>query len=127
MCDMNSISVETISASSNGTVHLAGELSWRGLNGIRVMKKATERDHLRKAEADIAEAQDRIAKQRALIVKLREDGHDTRTAEKLLHTMLQSLEAMEGHRIVILEMLGLYGPGESEAAPEIRSKHRDER
>jgi len=91
------------------------------------MEKATELDHLKKAEADIAEAQDRIAKQRALIEKLREDGHDTRTAEKLLHTMLQSLEAMEGHRIVILEMLGLYGPGESEAAPEIRSKHRDER
>jgi multidrug resistance efflux pump len=90
------------------------------------MDTDTERHHLEKAEADIAEAHDRIEKQRAIISKLKEDGHDSKTAEKLLEAMLQSAAAMEAHRIVILESLGLYKPGESNAAPENRPEQKIE-
>jgi hypothetical protein len=87
------------------------------------MDKTAELRHLEKAESDIAEAHDRIAKQRALVATMRADGHDTQIAEQLLETMLHSARAMEEHRIVILELLGLYNLRESSAAPENLSSH----
>jgi len=70
-----------------------------------------EQQDLAKAEADIAEADGLIEKQRAIIDKLRNDGHSTEIAEQLLTTMQDSRHAFEAHRKVILETLGLYPMG----------------
>src|SRR5262245_26667887 len=72
------------------------------------MGEAQEQRHLAKAEADVANADDRIERQRAIVAKLKNDGHPTDTAEKILATMLRSRNAMEAHRRVILETLALY-------------------
>jgi len=68
--------------------------------------------HLDQAEDDLAQAHQRVAQQRLAIEKLRQDGHDTKTAEHLLRTLEDSARAMEQHRNVLLEELGLYRPGE---------------
>jgi len=60
-----------------------------------------------KAEREIAAAHKRIALQKQLIAQLTADGHDSMTAETLLATMLQTVEAMESHRASILKALGL--------------------
>lgn len=73
---------------------------------MTAVDRATEQEHLRKAEADIAEANDRIARQRALLAHLESDGHDTVMAKDLLQTMCQTLAAMEQHRQLILRELG---------------------
>jgi|SRR5262245_26969454 hypothetical protein len=81
--------------------------------------------HLDQAEDDLARAHQRIAQQRLVIEKLRQDGHDTAIAQRLLHTMEESAVAMEHHRNVILEELGLYRPGESERLDPSLSKESD--
>ena len=67
---------------------------------------------LKKAEDDLAKAHDRIRQQRATLETLHRDGHPTAQAEHLLETMIHSAKAMEEHRRLILEQLGLYRIGE---------------
>jgi hypothetical protein len=64
--------------------------------------------HLDRAERDVASAHRLVARQRELISTLRANGHDTALAEALLRAFLQGSEAMEDHRRIILEELGLY-------------------
>lgn len=61
--------------------------------------------HLQKAEADIAEARVRIRRQEELVARLREHGLDISTAQSVLETMRDTLNAMEGHRQLILDHL----------------------
>jgi hypothetical protein len=69
------------------------------------MDRAIEQEHLRKAEADISEARERIERQRALVARMVEDGHDAIIAKELLETMRNSLAAMEQHRDQIIKEL----------------------
>ncbi len=69
------------------------------------MDHAIEREHLRKAEADIAQARERIERQRALVQRLVGDGHDATAAQELLQTMGEILIVMEHHRETILAEL----------------------
>ncbi|WP_084731291.1 hypothetical protein [Microvirga vignae] len=63
---------------------------------------ALEREHLAKAECDIAEGERRITSQMLLIERMRRDGHDTSEAEKLLRTLRETLAAWQAHREAIL-------------------------
>jgi len=69
------------------------------------MDEQTELAHLRKAEFDIAKARERIARQEELIERLQAQGHDITAAQSVLHTMRDTLGAMEEHREVILQHL----------------------
>jgi hypothetical protein len=70
---------------------------------------------LDKAEADLADAHGRIARQNSILEQLRNDGRSTSQAEDLLQTMICGAEAMEEHRRLLLEQLGLYKTGEHSA------------
>lgn len=61
--------------------------------------------HLRKAEVDIANACERIERQRELIARLQEHGHDLTAANSFLQTMRDLLAAMEEHRRLIVSEL----------------------
>lgn len=69
------------------------------------MDRDIELAHLRKADADIADARERIAQQARLVARLEEGGHDAAVARALLDTMRQTLEAMETNRRIILVSL----------------------
>jgi len=78
---------------------------------------ALEREHLAKAERDIAEGESRVTRQMLLIERMRQDGHDTAEAEKLLLTLEDTLAAWQAHREEILRELDRHdalrsGPGE---------------
>jgi len=62
---------------------------------------ASEHDHLAQAIRHIARAEDMVAKQRGLIERIAEHGHDTKLAEALLHTMQNTLDQMHEHRRMI--------------------------
>ena len=70
---------------------------------------AKERNHLAKAERDIAEGEERITRQMLLIEKMRQDGHDATEAEKMLRTLRETLSAWQEHREEILRELARYG------------------
>jgi hypothetical protein len=72
------------------------------------MNEPKPESHLDRAERDVASAHRRVARQRELISTLRASGHDTGLAEALLRAFIQSSAAMEDHRRIILEELGLY-------------------
>jgi hypothetical protein len=69
------------------------------------MDPATEREHLRKADANIAAARKRIERQGVLVARLQDRDHDATTAKELLQTMRETLAAMEQHRQQILREL----------------------
>jgi len=62
---------------------------------------ATEHDHLAQAIRHIARAEEMVTEQRDLIARMAEDGHDTKLAEELLHTMQTTLARMYEHRAMI--------------------------
>ncbi len=64
-----------------------------------------EREHLAKADQDIAEGERRITAQALLIERLREYKHEARDAEALLLTLRQTLEAWKAHRDEILRVI----------------------
>ena len=64
-----------------------------------------EREHLGKAERDIAEGERRITRQMVLIERLKQEGHDTAEAEKLLLTLRETLAEWQTHREEILREL----------------------
>jgi hypothetical protein len=75
------------------------------------MDEGMERSHLRKAEADIADARVRIQRQEQLILRLEMDGHNAEIAKSLLETMQETLRAMEQHRGFILGQLSSFANG----------------
>ena len=60
------------------------------------------RQILAKADADIADTKQCIARQQGLIERVASIGRDTRAAEKLLATMHKTLHVMQAHRRTIL-------------------------
>lgn len=66
---------------------------------------ATEREHLAKADRDIAEGEERIRRQAELIERLREGGHSLSEAERLLATLTQTLQLWRDHRDEILRTI----------------------
>ena len=70
-------------------------------NGVGNMGRAQEQQHLAKAD-------DCIERQCAIIAKLKNDGHATDTAEKILATMLRSRDLLERRRSLTLEALALH-------------------
>lgn len=66
---------------------------------------ATEREHLAKADRDIAAGERRIADHMLLIERLRDAGHETAGAEDLLVTLRQSLAVWRDHRVEILRRI----------------------
>ena len=56
-----------------------------------------EESPLQQARRHVAEGEQRIAEQRAIVERLRSDGYDTSDAERLLHTLEQTLEVMLKH------------------------------
>jgi hypothetical protein len=82
-----------------------------------------ERDHLAKADDDIADAERRITVQMLRIDRLREGKHDTLEAEKLLTALQRTLDMWNEHRTEIvreiarLELLNPLYKGSGEAGP----------
>ncbi|MFC1458471.1 hypothetical protein ACETIH_17550 [Microvirga arabica] len=64
-----------------------------------------EWEHLVKTERDIVEGEWRVTRQMLLIEKLRQAGHATAEAEKLLLTLEDTLEDWWAHRDEILRNL----------------------
>jgi hypothetical protein len=57
------------------------------------------------AQGHIADARERIHRQRLLIKHFGRLNHPTDIAELILQTMLDTLRAMEGHREIIMDRL----------------------
>jgi hypothetical protein len=82
-----------------------------------------ERDHLARADDDIADAERRITVQMLRIYRLREGEHDTREAEKLLTALQHTLDTWNEHRTEIvreiarLELLNPLYKGAGGAGP----------
>jgi hypothetical protein len=53
--------------------------------------------HLEMAQRHVVAGTDRVARQRAIVVALAQQGDDTETAEALLATMQDSLQLMRKH------------------------------
>ena len=66
---------------------------------------ATERAHLAKAERDLVAGEARIARQAALVERLRPGGEGVEAAEALLETLRQSLLGWRAHRDEILRTI----------------------
>jgi hypothetical protein len=71
------------------------------------MDREQEQQHLKQANADIADGHDRVMRQRALVARMHARGQDTEVAEALLATLRSTLAAMENHRRIILDRLGV--------------------
>ena len=65
------------------------------------MHRNTELEHLRKADANIAAALERIKRQTNSVLQLMESGRETETATSVLKTMRDTLAAMQQHRRMI--------------------------
>jgi len=63
----------------------------------------SEREHLAQAERLIAECKNRIARQREVIAKAFQKGHDTEAPLSMLRALEASLRAFETHRQLILD------------------------
>jgi hypothetical protein len=68
-------------------------------------EQAREQADLDLANKHIAEAEKRLLQQRARVMELSRDGHDTRQAEELLRVFGESLKTMEAHRAQIVQEL----------------------
>lgn len=82
---------------------------------------AMERQHLTKADSDIAEGEERIARQVELMAGLRHKGHGAAEGERLLETLRQTLQSWRNHRETILRTIarleGRDGVSDERAAP----------
>jgi hypothetical protein len=70
------------------------------------MDRATEQEHLRKADVEIAKGRGRIDRQVLLIARMNDRGHDVAGAKLLLQILREALAAMEQQRRLILKELG---------------------
>ena len=70
-----------------------------------------ERQHLDRADADIAAGEGRVTEQIALIERLAVQGQNTTEAQKLLQSYQETLETWREHRQLIVEEIErLEGP-----------------
>lgn len=69
------------------------------------MGLAYEEAALIKADADIADADERIRRQEVLIVELQRDGHKTDLAYELLKTLQATRQVMDEHRQLIIKTI----------------------
>jgi hypothetical protein len=69
------------------------------------LERAREGRTLAQADQDIAKGERRVAAQMLLIEQLREDGHDTGLAEKLLASLQASLSEWRTHRELIMQRI----------------------
>ena len=81
------------------------KLYMKGTNGLRAINWDEESANSKLADTHIKDARERIQRQRHLIGRLAKHRHATDTAELILQTMLRTLQAMEGHRDIILARL----------------------
>lgn len=81
---------------------------------------AEERSHLAKAEQDVAEGERRIAEQTDLVERLKRQGHETDRAEKLLVTLIETLQAWYAHRDEIRRTLAQLGSDQLSASSDER-------
>jgi len=77
------------------------------------MNEIQVRRRFAKAEAVVSYEMEQIEKQRACIQRLRNEGHKTEQAERVLSAFEHSLAGMKHHRDILLEQLGLYEAGEA--------------
>jgi hypothetical protein len=63
----------------------------------------SEREHLAQAERLIAKCKNSIARQREVIAKAFQKGHDTEVPLSMLRALEASLRAFETHRQLILD------------------------
>lgn len=79
---------------------------------------ATEKEHLAKADRDIAEGETRVARQAELIEHMRTgSGHGVWEAERLLETLKGTLQAWRDHRSAILRTIAGMEKGALPAEP----------
>ncbi len=64
-----------------------------------------EEKHLAKAERDIADGEERIARQTAIAGRLQAGGQDAKAAEALLRTLRETLAVWKDHRDEILRTI----------------------
>ncbi|WP_414473117.1 hypothetical protein [Microvirga sp. M2] len=69
-----------------------------------------EREHLARAERDIAEGERRVTRQTLLVEELRRDGRDTGEAERHLLILQETLASWYSHRDLILQELARHEP-----------------
>lgn len=69
------------------------------------LELASERRLLVKADADIEAGRDRLHSQQELLSSLRNAGHDTVQAERLVGLMTDTLLEWERHRVLIMERI----------------------
>jgi len=69
------------------------------------LELAQEREHLTRADRDIAAGEERIARQRELIGHLQSKGLSVAEAEALLETLSQTLLSWRDHRALILDRI----------------------
>lgn len=79
---------------------------------------AMEKEHLAKADRDIAEGERRVAQQAELIEHMRDKGvHGVPEAEGLLRTLRETLQAWRSHRENILKTIARIERGEFGSTP----------
>jgi hypothetical protein len=64
-----------------------------------------EQEELAKADADIADGEDRLARQEELVTQLHLDGHDTTPAKELLEALRRTLEEWRSRRAQIVAVI----------------------
>jgi hypothetical protein len=79
---------------------------------------ATEKEHLAKADSDIAEGERRIARQADLIEEMRGNGQGMAEAEHFLDTLRQTLQAWRDHRDIILSTIARLEGAATTSDPE---------
>jgi hypothetical protein len=79
----------------------------------------TEKENLAKANRDISEGEDRIARQTELVERLRRSGHSVAQAERLLDTLHQTLQSWRDHRDEILRTITRLEMGRPEGSSRL--------
>jgi hypothetical protein len=62
-----------------------------------------QRDHFAKADQQVSQLKERIARQRSMVERGKQRGHSTAAAELMLHALQSSLRAFEKYRQVIFD------------------------
>ena len=75
------------------------------------LDRNAELRHLNEADTHIADAEKQVAKQEAILEKLRRDGHDTTEGSRLLQAFRETLEAMRQHRVEIVDTIARIDAG----------------
>lgn len=60
---------------------------------------------LDRADRDIEAGRERVERQRSIVVSIAASGNDTEIATTLLQTMQNALEAMQEHRVLIVDRI----------------------